>query len=73
MSVSSLWTNRRRRRKTITYLWIAGLAKLTIALLYWEKTAILYILATLGVTALLAVVAFSDLKGAEKSPAQSPE
>jgi hypothetical protein len=51
----------RRRRRTITYLWIFGLAVLTISLIHWEQTALLYILATLGVTALLLVVALADL------------
>ena len=51
----------RRRRKTITLVWALALAAVVIALIYFEKTAILYILCTLGVTALLIVVAFSDL------------
>ena len=51
----------RRRRKLITALWALGLAVLVIVLIYLEKTAILYILCTLGVTALLVIVAFSDL------------
>jgi fatty acid desaturase len=53
--------NDRRRRKMITMLWAFGLAALVIILIYLEKTAILYILCTLGVTILLAIVAFSDL------------
>ena len=56
----------RRRRKMITVLWTAGLALLTIILIYKEMTAVLYILATLGVTALLVVVAMADLGPAEK-------
>ena len=51
----------RRRRKLITFSWAFALASVTILLIYWEKTALLYIFATLGVTALLAVVAVSDL------------
>ena len=52
----------RRRRKLITFLWALALTVVTIVLIYKEQTAILYILATLGVTALLLVVAFSDLR-----------
>lgn len=52
---------RNRKRKSITILWIAALAFVTIFLIYREMTALLYILATLGVTALLAVVALADL------------
>ena len=56
----------KRRRKMITILWTAVLAIGTIILIYKEMTALLYILATLGVTALLLVVALADLGPAEK-------
>lgn len=56
----------RRRRKTFTVLWTAILAIGVITLMYYEMSALLYILATLGVTALLVVVAVSDLHYAEK-------
>lgn len=49
-----------------TFLWSLALAVLVIALIYFEKTDILYILCTLGVTALLMVVAFSDLAHGEQ-------
>ena len=55
----------RRRRKTITLLWAIGLAALVITLIYLEKTAILYILCTVGVTVLLFIVASSDLAHAD--------
>jgi hypothetical protein len=51
----------RRRRKMMTALWIFIVTIGVIVLIYREMTAVLYILATLGVTALLLVVAFSDL------------
>lgn len=56
----------KRRRKVITVLWAAVLAIGTIILIYKEMTAVLYIVATLGVTALLVVVAVADLSPAEK-------
>jgi hypothetical protein len=56
----------RRRRKMITILWTAILAIGTIILIYKEMTALLYILATLGITALLVVVAMADLSHSEK-------
>lgn len=56
----------RRRRKTFTVLWTAVLAIGVITLMYYEMSAVLYILATLGVTALLVIVAVSDLHYAEK-------
>ena len=55
----------RRRRKLITGLWALLLAVVVITLIYFEKTAVLYILCTLGVTALLVIVAFSDLAHAD--------
>jgi hypothetical protein len=49
----------------ITVLWTGLLAIGTIILLYKEMTALLYILATLGVTALLIVVGLADLAASE--------
>lgn len=60
----------RRRRKLMTVAWALGLAAVVIALIYFEKTAILYILCTLGVTALLLVVAVSDLAHADERQGQ---
>jgi 4-hydroxybenzoate polyprenyltransferase len=51
----------RRRRKLIAALWALALAVLVIVLIYLELTAVLYILCTLGVTALLVIVAFANL------------
>ena len=51
----------RRRRKTITLLWVLGISIVVIFLIYKEMTAVLYILATIGVRVLLFLVAFSDL------------
>lgn len=63
----------RRKRRLITFGWSAALLLVVILLIAFEKTAILYILATLGVTALLMVVAFAnldhkDVATAEESP-----
>jgi uncharacterized membrane protein len=52
----------RRRRKLMTLLWALGVSLAVILMIYFEQTAILYIVCTLGVTALLMIVAFSDLK-----------
>jgi hypothetical protein len=60
----------RRRRKIMTILWTAVLAIATIILIYKEMTALLYILATLGVTALLTIVALADLSHSEKLTAE---
>lgn len=60
----------RRRRKMMTALWALGVTALVITLMVLEKTAILYILSTLSVAALLIIVAFSDLAHAD---AKGPE
>jgi hypothetical protein len=47
-------------------LWIA-LAVLTVVVLMWTgQIALLYVLATLSVAALMAIVAFADLRGARQ-------
>jgi hypothetical protein len=35
-------------------------------MLYWEQTAIIYVLSTFAITGLLLVVAFSDLEGRDR-------
>jgi peptidoglycan/LPS O-acetylase OafA/YrhL len=51
----------RRRRKLITVLWALGLSVLVMVLIYLERSDVLYILCTLGVAALLIIVALADL------------
>ena len=51
----------------MTYLWILVLAVSVFLLIYFEQTSLLYILATLGVTVLLVVVALADLGRSERS------
>jgi hypothetical protein len=51
----------RRRRKMMTALWSLGVGAVIIALIYLERTAILYILSTVSIAVLLFIVAFSDL------------
>ncbi len=65
-------SNRGKRRRGVTFLWIAGVAAITIALLVWEQIALLYVLATLAVTVLLIVVARADLSGTRKTTATVP-
>ena len=60
-----------RRRKLITVLWTGLLAIVTITLIYKEMTAVLYILATLGVTALLVVVGLADLTPSDNTSGDS--
>ncbi|HEU4835964.1 MAG TPA: hypothetical protein VFS90_16170 [Pyrinomonadaceae bacterium] len=51
---------KRRYRK---FTWIIGSSAIVIALLYWEQAAVLYVLSTLAMCAVLLVVAFSNLEG----------
>ena len=57
----------RRRRKMNTALWSLGVAALVIALVYLERTEVLYILSTVSVAVLLFIVAFSDLAHADST------
>jgi peptidoglycan/LPS O-acetylase OafA/YrhL len=60
----------RRRRKLIAALWALGLAAVVIVLIYLEQTAVLYILCTLGISALLVIVAFANLGQHEETASQ---
>jgi hypothetical protein len=54
-------SNKANRNRAFTYLWVLVLAVSTFLLIYFEQTSLLYILATLGVTVLLVIVAMADL------------
>jgi hypothetical protein len=60
----------RRRRRRNSLLVSAVAVVIIVVLLVLEQVALLYLISTLGVTALLLVVAFSDLHGA-KQPASA--
>ncbi len=51
----------------LTLVWCAIIAVITITLLAYERIDVLYILATIAVVVLLAVVATSDLEGKTKT------
>jgi hypothetical protein len=56
----------RRPWRRRTYIWaLSGLTTIS-ALIYWEQTAILFVLSTLAMCVLLLVVAFADLEGRDK-------
>jgi hypothetical protein len=56
----------KRNRRLITLGWVALVAAVVIFLLYKERADWLYVIATLGVTTLLIIVAASDLGAARK-------
>ena len=49
-------------RRTIALFWFAIVAVVIGVLLYLEQIAMLYVVATLGLVALLLIVGFSDLE-----------
>ena len=60
-----------RRRTKVSLLIVLIVAS---GLIYWEQTAVLYLLSTLFICTLLSLVAFADLEGREKElskPVQS--
>lgn len=62
-------TNKRRirgARRQRKFIWIFGGAFTICALLYWEQTALLYVLSTLAICGLMLVVAFSNLEAKDK-------
>jgi hypothetical protein len=59
---------RKKRRRNSILLSLAAIVVIVV-LLVTEQVAILYLLATLGVAALLIVVAFADLHGAQTAAA----
>lgn len=60
----------RKNRGRTTFIWIAAATVIVIALIWTEQIALLYVLATLSVTALLLIVAMADLGGARRPLAE---
>ena len=61
----------RLKRRYRKFAWIFGTSGVVIALLYWEQAAVLYVLSTLAICALLVVVMFSNLEARDKELHQS--
>jgi hypothetical protein len=62
----------RKRRRTTTLVWIAVVTALVTGLIYKEQVALIYILATVSVTALLVVVAMADLGESRQAAPVAP-
>ena len=69
MAKANAAADARRRRRTVSLLWIVGVSALVTFLIYREQIALLYILATVSVTVLLVVVALADLGGTRRDGA----
>jgi hypothetical protein len=57
---------RKKGNRRTTFIWIGLASAVIVALIWTEQVALLYVLATLSVTALLMVVAMADLGGARR-------
>ena len=56
----------RKGNRRTTLIWIAAATAVVVALIWTEQVALLYVLATLSVTALLLIVSMADLGGAQR-------
>jgi choline-glycine betaine transporter len=54
--------NSKYSRRTVALFWSVIVGILVAALLYYEQIAVLYVLVTLALVALLLIVAFADLE-----------
>lgn len=71
MERRSTTANPRRNRRRITILLGLAVIAAVVTLLLLEQVAVLYVVSTLGIAALLMVVAFADLGDAHR-PASDP-
>lgn len=65
-TTSATASGRKKNSLRMTLLWIAVSAAIIIGLIWTEQVALLYVLATLSVSGLLLIVAFSDLGGSRQ-------
>ncbi len=57
---------RKLGRRSVALVWLVAVASVIGTLIYLEQIAILYVLATLSLVALLLVVAFADLEHVDR-------
>jgi hypothetical protein len=53
---------KRRGWRRRTYVWAIASVALVSGLLYWEQAAVLYLISSVVICALLLIVAFADLE-----------
>ena len=63
----------KRRWRGRTYVVILSTLVILSLLIYWEQSALLYVISTLLICAVLMVVAFADLEGKDRQLAQGTE
>ena len=64
---------KRRKWRGRTYVLILSALIVVSLLLYWEQTALLYLISTLLICAVLLVVAFADLESRDRQLVQETE
>lgn len=57
-------------RRTIALFWCFLVGIVFAVLIYWEQIALLYVVATLGLVALLLIVGFADLEKVDREKAE---
>ena len=55
-------TQKKLGRRSVALVWLLAVAVVIGTLIYLEQIAILYVLATISIVALLLIVAFADLE-----------
>jgi len=64
--MSQVEPGKRRVWRRRTYIWTLSGLGIVSALIYWDQTALLFVLSTVAMCVLLIMVAISDLEGRDK-------
>lgn len=64
---------KRRSWRRKTYVWMFNGVVGVSALIYWEQTALLFVISTLALCILLSLVAFADLEGRDRESNKEAE
>ena len=59
-------TQQKFSRRTVALFWLLAFSVVIGILIYLEQIALLYVLATVGLVALLLIVGFSDLENVDR-------
>lgn len=59
-------TQRKLSRRAVALFWLIAFSVVIGILIYFEQIALLYVLATVGLVALLLTVGFSDLENVDR-------
>lgn len=62
--------NTTKRNRWLSTAWVVGIVAVILVCLVLQQTALLYIISTVGVSALLVIVAMADLGGEQNSSAE---